>query len=541
MTFKWPDPLYPLFGIIVIVYCLNIDGNAIWTTHEAYYAESVREMHESGEYFEFFFNYEPRFQKPPMTYWIMAASSAIFGINEFGLRLPFVLMSLATIYLVFAIGNLIYNKKTGIYSMLIFSVSLQFIWFKHYASPEIPLTFFFTLAAILFLLGSKTSNKTTLISSYVAIGLAALTKGFPYLLIFFLIIIAWRILKRDSNILQIIKSNRLIEGAIISSIIGLSWLIYMTVIHGTGFTDVLISETFGRVFNHPDDRDFLQDLFYYPEVIAWGFYPFSLLFFASLFLIRNKKRVEDISFLLSWILVFLSIFTFSDGKLPIYLLQAFPAFSIICGYLVDSSYPITRRNQIFFDAASIIPTIISITAGLFLIYAFNLRINWLISISIGLLSILVIMLAYHKKLYKPIVINWLSALIFCTILFIGVLPAIEIYRPYSTFEAVLSKYQQDIPLFIENRFLDNMPYYSARKVFGGLHWTREKIFDQTGPKIVLLNGIYKGIEGQEILWQGLIHGYGAEDHFLKFIRDCHSLQNGDSSKFLNYTLIYKPG
>ncbi len=540
MTFKWLDPLYPLFSLIAIVYFLNIDGNAMWTTHEAYYAESVREMHESGEYFEFFFNYEPRFQKPPVTYWIMAASSAIFGINEFGLRLPFVLMSLATIYLVFAIGNLLYNSKTGIYSMLIFSASLQFIWFKHYAAPEIPLTFFFTLAIFLFLLGSKTSNRTTLIFSYVAIGLAGLTKGFPYLLIFFLIIIVWRILKSDSNFLQIFRSDRLIEGVVISFIIGFSWLIYMVVNHGAGFTDVLIAETFGRVFNHPDDRSFLREIFYYPEVLAWGFYPFSLVFFASLFLISNKKRIKDISFLLVWSLVFLSIFTFSDGKLPIYLLQAFPAFSIICGYMLYSYYPMRRRNQIIFSSTFIIPAIISLAASLFLIYAFNLKIHWLILISLCLSSILVLLLTYHQKLCKPVLINWLSALILYTISFIGVLPIIEKYRPYSTLEVLFSKYEQGIPLYIERRFLDNMPYYSARKVFGGLNWTQEKIFDQTGPKLVLLHGNYEAIEGEETLWRGLIHGYGAEDHFFKFIRDCHSLQHGDSSRFFTYTLMYKP-
>jgi len=537
MTLKWLDPVYFLYGIITVVYFLNIDGNAIWTTHESYYAEAVREMHESGVYSEFFFNYEPRFQKPPMTYWLMAASTAIFGINEFGLRLPFVLMSLATIYLVFAIGNLLYSRKSGIYGMLIFSVSLQFIWFKHYASPEIPLTFFFTLAAFLFLKGFRTLNKVATLFSYVIIGLAALTKGFPYLLIFFLIIAFWGLVQRPSNFFVMVKKLALFEGVLISVVIGMSWAAYMAATQGAGFTDVLISETFGRVFNHPDNHGFLGSLLYYPEAVSWGFFPFSFLLLVSLFHLR-RKVVKELGFLLIWVLVFLVVFTISDGKLPIYLLQAFPALGVICGHVLTMETS-SRSHRIAIVVSLFVPAAIALMGSFFLVDAFDVQLHWLILVGIVSMSAVALYIANAEKLSIPFMVSWLSALILYIVIFVGVMPAIEKFRPYSVLEPIFLDYDKSIPLYTENRFLDNMPYYAARKVVGGLTWTGENIIGQKGNKLILIEGNRQIRKDEEILWTGLIHGSGAEDHFFKFIRDCHSLHHGDSAMFTKYTLLYK--
>ena len=51
-----------------------------------FYAESVREMFESGNFLDIQYNYEARYNKPPLTYWLIAASASVFGLNEFGIR-----------------------------------------------------------------------------------------------------------------------------------------------------------------------------------------------------------------------------------------------------------------------------------------------------------------------------------------------------------------------------------------------------------------------------------------------------------------------
>ena len=131
-----------LMAVISALYLFNFHVNDIWTPNESFYAEAVREMFESGNFLEMFYNYEARYNKPPLTYWAMAASAAVFGLNEFALRLPIVLMGIGSIWFTYLLGRRIYGDKGGLYAMVMMAFSVQLLAVKQYASPEIPLTFF---------------------------------------------------------------------------------------------------------------------------------------------------------------------------------------------------------------------------------------------------------------------------------------------------------------------------------------------------------------------------------------------------------------
>ncbi len=55
---------------------------------EARYVEASREMIESGNYLIPHFNYEPRYQKPILIYWLQTSAMRVFGGSEFAARLP---------------------------------------------------------------------------------------------------------------------------------------------------------------------------------------------------------------------------------------------------------------------------------------------------------------------------------------------------------------------------------------------------------------------------------------------------------------------
>lgn len=55
---------------------------------EARYVEASREMIESGNYLIPHFNYEPRYQKPILIYWLQTSAMRVFGNTEFAARLP---------------------------------------------------------------------------------------------------------------------------------------------------------------------------------------------------------------------------------------------------------------------------------------------------------------------------------------------------------------------------------------------------------------------------------------------------------------------
>src|SRR6188508_2890398 len=63
------------------VYFVSLGNSAIWDANEAYYVETPREMLESGDFVNPTFNYAPRFNKPVLSYWIVASLYRVFGIS----------------------------------------------------------------------------------------------------------------------------------------------------------------------------------------------------------------------------------------------------------------------------------------------------------------------------------------------------------------------------------------------------------------------------------------------------------------------------
>ncbi|MEQ9424286.1 MAG: glycosyltransferase family 39 protein [Cyclobacteriaceae bacterium] len=509
---------YIFYAAIVAVYFLNFSGNAIWSTHEAYYADAVRSMHETGILTEFYFNGEHRFQKPPMTYWLMYAGSSVFGVSEFGLRLPIVILSLLSVFLVFKIGELLYGFKTGLFAMLIFSVSAQFAWLRNYASPEIPLTFFFTLGLYSYLRKEKRWKYL----SFIAIGFAALTKGFPYIFLFFLIIIFERILKNGfRGIFKWIKSSYIIPGLVLTSLIGLSWPIWMSLKHGETFTSMFFSETIGRVVSHPNPMSLSDHLLFYPLSILWGFFPFSVILLAAVVhVFRHRNEVKEHGFILSWLMSFLLVFTASSGKLPVYLLQAYPALALLSASFLLK--PMKKRYMGITVSGLVIPLFASVTGITALIILFELSGLFLLLLPLPFIF-LFLKISINDKLA---IINFGSMLVALTIMFTGVMSKVEHYRPWNELRQVIQKIDPKTKIYAPDTFFDNLPYYSEKKVTKGIPQGEDGVVLS---KAAELRG--------KVLWKGLIHSGGPENHVFKFLRDCYKLSKGDSSKFDYYHLV----
>ena len=73
-------------------------------TTEARYGEIARKMLEVGNWVNLLNTYNsPFWAKPPLYAWLSASSMYLFGINEFAARLPSLIVSGLTAWLVYAI------------------------------------------------------------------------------------------------------------------------------------------------------------------------------------------------------------------------------------------------------------------------------------------------------------------------------------------------------------------------------------------------------------------------------------------------------
>ena len=105
--------------LFFILYFYNLGSVGLIDVDEPRYAESGREILESGNWIVPYFNYSVRYDKPIFFYWLEAISMSIFGINEFSARLPSVLTALLTISMVFYFLKYFYSFTSALLGALI--------------------------------------------------------------------------------------------------------------------------------------------------------------------------------------------------------------------------------------------------------------------------------------------------------------------------------------------------------------------------------------------------------------------------------------
>src|SRR6478736_6575540 len=105
--------LKALLVLALPVFFLFLGANAIWDANEAFYVETPRQMVQSGDYVNPSFNGLPRFNKPVLSYWIVAGLYKVFGVSVAVQRLGIAVGALLIIAAAFVIGG-IRDQGSGI-------------------------------------------------------------------------------------------------------------------------------------------------------------------------------------------------------------------------------------------------------------------------------------------------------------------------------------------------------------------------------------------------------------------------------------------
>lgn len=536
---------YGLLTAIVGMYIAGIGANSIWTTHESYYAVAVREMLERGTFWDITFNGDLRLNKPPMTYWLMAGSAGLFGLHEWSLRVPIVLLGLGTLLVVYHLGKLLYSRLVGLLAMMMMAVSLQFVWLKHYASPEIPLTFFFTLTIYWFVRAIHHPHRGTIALAYLSLGLTILTKGYPYFIIIGGILITYLFVHTNYSWRKVrtkLAALYVVPGSLLSLSLGMSWVMVMLYRYPQQMGQVLHFETTARVFENSNLEGSLRNIFFYPEVTLWSFLPYSLaLYLVIFYYITHSEKIKEVALSLSWLAIMLVIFTVARGKLPAYFIEAHPAMALLLASFLVNYQPVHRIRR--WQIAFLLPAFLLLVVGLVLVVLFHLSPVWyfVLLISSGLMMYGLTRLRWEQLPYYGFFAMYLTLLI----MFTGMYPALERFRPYPAIHSAIQaeKIASSVPLVVQERFIHNLPYYAERKVLRDRVYSLADIL-QMGQQQEVLALIKTGYEaippGYKVLWEGSLYKRGSESHGFQFALACWQAMEGNTQKFQKYTLIYQP-
>ena len=133
-----------------------IENHSLVAHDESLYASRAKLILETNNWFTPF---ETAHHKTIGSYWLIALSFKIFGINEFSARLPSYFFSISSLFILFRIINLLSGFEIGILST--FALLSSYIWFNYsnYCSPD-TLYIFFNLLGIFHLINiDKNTNE----------------------------------------------------------------------------------------------------------------------------------------------------------------------------------------------------------------------------------------------------------------------------------------------------------------------------------------------------------------------------------------------
>jgi 4-amino-4-deoxy-L-arabinose transferase-like glycosyltransferase len=118
---------------------------------DAVQAQIARNMLTTGDWVTARLDGVVYLEKPPLIYWMIAASYKIFGIHDWAARIPMVLASLAVCWLTTAFGIWAFGKRAGLYAGLCSATCVGLFLFTRILIPDVMLTFTTALAMWAFL------------------------------------------------------------------------------------------------------------------------------------------------------------------------------------------------------------------------------------------------------------------------------------------------------------------------------------------------------------------------------------------------------
>lgn len=426
----------PLLLLAALTFFTGLGRGAITDSDEAFYAESSREMVASGDWITPHYNYEPRFQKPILYYWLTSATYLVSGATEMGARLWAALAGVGLVLVTAACGRRWYDEATGLLAGAIVATNFGYFSIGRMALPDLPLTFCITLsiwAAMVSTLEQERSPRKFVILAALGLGLGFLVKGPVGVIIPAIVILPVLMIERRSIGLN---PADIVIGFLVMLVVAMPWYVLMWMRHGNEYLQsFFVGDNFERFatgrFNDP------RPWWFYLPVVAGGLLPWTalaLVWLGPLFqFIRGRRAVSTIDLrLLLWALLPLAFYSLSIGKQPRYVLPVLPPLALLLASSVVERTQEWRgldgvrsrpRRALLVVLGSLASGIFFVALGVMLYRAQPLLINVqsiytaIAAYAIAIMGALVVLTALSR--------NWRSAPVVIALAAVVTLPAVQ--------------------------------------------------------------------------------------------------------------------
>lgn len=314
--------------------------------------------------------------RPPMHFWLVAASYALFGETEFATRLPLALAMMGLVLLTFAFGRRFFGERAGLYAALIAATSAGMYIFTRIMIPEALYALEFTAIFYLFL-RSWTGSLDPRIGYWGAsavCGLAVLTRGPIALFLPGGAVVAFLTLTRSWGRW---RELRLFSSIAVFLAVAAPWHILVGLRAPGFYWEYFVNENINRAMGTriPHDYSAVPLWLWWIELLAWLF-PWS--FFAPLAIrelppLRTWRRGLDSNrqarlLLFCWAGIILLFFSVESGsRMEYYSFGAWPALALLLGLGIAHAEQTNERwHRLIGSALAVLGVAMAAAAGAFL-------------------------------------------------------------------------------------------------------------------------------------------------------------------------------
>lgn len=381
---------------LLIVGITWLAGLFIDTTGDSgLYSAIVRQMVESGDWFDLKINGAAYDQKPHLFFWLAGIGVQLFGNTNLAFKLFPFLYGLLGIYFIYRLGRQLFSEIAGRFAALMAGTSQIFFLYFFDMHTDLVLQTGVTLA--LWQLAAYFQTKKTLcfVLAFVGIGLAMLSKGPVGAVLPALTVLIYFIVSKDFR--QLFHPKWLLGILIVLVLISPSLLHLYKSFGLSGLKFYFISNNIGRITGEVAGSS--TDYFFYIHTFIWAFLPWTPVVIMALVKMATTRMIDSnhksfATGMLGSLLILLLILSIAKGKAPNYFLITVSPISVFAGWwLTDFFRAEQKRQRLFFRFA----LIFSGLYALFLVF-----IVWFLG---------------GRGLFLPVIILLISGL--CLFLFIG--------------------------------------------------------------------------------------------------------------------------
>ncbi len=330
-----------LLGFCLLVLYLTLffrlGSLAYMGADEARYARVAEEMLARGQYVTPRLEDAPWLEKPPLLYWLEAASFRLWGISEGAARFPSAMLGALTALLTGGLAWTMAGFRAGLMSCLILATSALFVgWFRT-ASTDAPLTAALTMALACGYWAAQSRRISWMGLAGAALGLAVLAKGPVALILLGGIFAVYSAIRQEFPW----SLAQTAVGALTTLLVALPWFWLVWLENGYDFLLTFwLNHHIARFIS--DIHHHSQPFWYYLPVLLSGFFPW--VFFIGSAWRRTWSRRDELDenpvvqgevFLWVWAAVPLIFFSASRSKLAGYILPILPALSVLAALVWD--------------------------------------------------------------------------------------------------------------------------------------------------------------------------------------------------------------